>query len=184
MSSVLFGALSFAQLEAGLRTGDVILYSDSEATFATRRSQRLLQRAAMLARLLSFFPCVTHESLRFGGGAGDGTDEEDDRDSGAQCRLDFEGDFEEARQAAFVIELMDETHTNPNNEPTKLLPYVFVSSLRTIMPARDFVASLRNAEPRFALRRLSIANEQDTKRAANTQRIRTVLGQRLFRHCA
>jgi hypothetical protein len=186
MSGVLFGVGSFAQLESSLRTGDVILYSDAPATFATRRSQRLLRRAAALARFLSFLPCVTHENLKVSDGdGGDGTDEEEhEREGGQKCLLDFEGEFDETRQAAFVIELVDETHTNPRNQPTKLLPYVFAPSLRTITPARDFVAALRGSEPRFALRRLSIAHEHDAQRIANTQRIRTVLGQRLFNHCA
>lgn len=186
MSGVLFGIASFAQIESTLHTGDVIMYSDTAATFATRRSQRLLMRAAALARFLSFLPCATHEILKVGDGdGGDGTDEEESQGDGSKpCPLDFEGDFDNTRQAAFVIELVDETHTNPHHQPTKLLPYVFAPALRTITPARDFVAALRGSEPRFALRRLSVAHENNIQRAANTQRIRIVLGQRLFNHCA
>ena len=184
MSGVLFGIPSFAQLESSLRTGDVILYSDDAATFATRRSQRLLKRAAALARFLLLLPCATHENLAASDSyGGDGTDEEE-HESGRHCRLDFEAEFGDTRQAAFVIELVDETHTNPSHDQTKLLPYVFAPSLRTIAPARDFVAALRGSEPHFALRRLAIAHEHDAQRVANTQRIRTVLGQRLFSHCA
>lgn len=187
-AGVLFGAPTFAELEPSLRTGDVILYSDPDAAFATRRTLRQMKRAAGLARLLSFLPCATHENLRIGGsyGGGDGTDDDDRDDNGtaSTCRLDFEGDFEDARQAAFVIELVDETHTNPQNDLKKMLPFVFVPGNRAIVPAREFVAALRDGEPRFAVRRLSIANEQDTSHTVNKQRIRTVLGQRLFQHCA
>lgn len=186
MSEALFGAVAFAQIEPSLRTGDVILYSDVEATFATRRSQRLLKRATGLARLLSFLPCVSHENLRSGGATGaggDGTDEEDRDDAAVACRLDFEAEFDDTRQAAFVIELIDETHTNPQNDPNKLLPFLFVSSDRMIAPARDFVASMRSREPRFALRRLSIANERDAQHMVSKRRVRDVLAQRLLQHC-
>lgn len=187
MSDAVFGAPTFAQLEASLRTGDVVLYNDNEATFATRRTRRLLRRASGLARLLACLPCASHDNLSFGAaGGGDGTDDEDRDDSGAGvCRLDFEGEFDETRQAAFVIELVDETHSNPQNDPKKMLPYLFVPADRTIVPMRDFVSTLRgdSTAPRFALRRLLIAHEQNAQHTVNKQRVRAVLGQRLFQHC-
>ena len=168
MTNAVFGKLRFAQLEPTLRTGDVILFSDPDATMATRRSARLLDRAVSLVRLLSYLPCTVHHQWAF----------DDDR------AVNFEADFVEKRQAAFIIEMQDDTHTNPRNDSDKLLAYIFVPSECLIVPLREFVALMQDKEPRFTYRRLSVSEEYDTTNAQNAMQARVRLAERLYTHCA
>ncbi len=176
--TLVFGRPTYAQLEATLRTGDVLLYNDPETVFATRHTQRQQRRAGALARVLSFLPCVTYESLRVDACSIDDDEELEEKDS---CRLDFESDTDDTRQAALVLLLVDDTHTNPNHDPTQVQPYVFVPNDRVIEPLRDFVEKLRGSEPHFALRRLLLVNEEQKECAFECAR-RTLLSERLNQH--
>lgn len=180
----MLGVPTYAQIETSLRTGDVVLFGDAETEFVTRRTHRLLQRANVLGTLLSLLPCVSYENMRTDllSAAGGGTDDEE-HDADGSCRLDFEGDIDDTRQAALVLMLADQTHTNPQHNSAKLLPYVFVSTDRAVAPLRDFVERRRGTDPRFSIRRLLLTNESSKEHAHNCARIRSVLSERLVHHC-
>lgn len=184
--SRVFGIPTYAQIEQSLRTGDILLYSDADTEFVSRRTRRLLHRASVIGTLLALLPCASHENLRtdllFDGGVGT-DDEEPDNDARGACRLDFEGDVTDLRQAGLILLLADQTHTNPNHDKNKMLPYVFVPTDRAVAPLRDFVEQRRSADPAFCVRRLLLNNENSKEHAYNCSRMRDVLSRRLVDHC-
>jgi hypothetical protein len=183
--SLVFGAPTYAQVEPSLRTGDVVLYSDYDLVFASRATQRLLRRASVLSTILSYFPCVSYENLRADcvDNGSNGSEENECIQTGV-CRLDFESECDNDRQAAFVLQLVDETHTNASRDPNKLLSYIFLSTDCTIAPLRDFVEKLRSREARFSIRRLLIPEESDPALAFKCQRMRSIFSHALIQHCA
>jgi hypothetical protein len=184
MTNRLFGCVRFTQLQPALRTGDVILYCDNTGNIATRRSLRLLDRAAALFRFLSYLPCVTHHEWVLDTAAdrfGNGENTASFRDTNPAI---FESDFTEKREAAFVIELVDETESNAEKDPNKLLAYAFVPAERLVVPLRDFVERMAQKEPRFSYRRLAVAGECERSSSPRALSIRIAIAQSLYTHCA
>lgn len=151
------GSQTYAQFENALNTGDVFLFKDPAAIFASQEVAVKIARASTVSFMLSLLPCVSYEVVRSSlMGGDDGTDEEND--SGT-CALDFEGDFGDCYQAAIILLLVDETHTNPHASREKLLPYIFLLHSKAIVPLRDFIQQHSLKDASFAIRRLAIANE-------------------------
>jgi len=145
---------SYERVEPMLRTGDVVLYNDSQL-------QPDNGRAFALSRALALLPCssyalAAHLSVN--------SEDESSRDviDGTNHHLYF-------FCAALVVCVLDETDTNPQRDPNKLLPYVFTvldynQLYFQLVPLRSLIESLRvgGASRLCAVRQLYNASDTGT----------------------
>lgn len=121
-------SFSYAQLESSMRTGDIILYKASPSV-----DKRVLwaQRLARLTALLPCSTCVLIPSIPR-------SDDETQTD---------ERSWLQWSDAAVVVQMTDETETNPSQDANKLIPYVFVAEDTEfrLQPLKALLASVAAA---------------------------------------
>lgn len=174
--SLSFQSYSYEEVEASICTGDIVLYNDTTPSAPAQRAW-----AETLTHTLALLPCTTHIITLFGTHA---SDEDDDNGSAGAAQREWL----HWRCAALVVRMIDETETNPMQDPTKFIPYVFFvhgdSQCQGLWPLKtllaEVVANASAQRAHFALRQLMTESDQQQANQRLTSQMRNTLRQQIL----
>lgn len=156
LSPLFLQSFAYGKLEASMCTGDIVLYRDTSVV-----DNRALW-ASTISRALAMLPCNTYlaASQVHVDGSMDG--EWDDQST---VELDSR-QWVEWNGAYLVVQMTDETETNPTRDPKKEIPYGFLVDQfgnYALLPMRELLRQIVDADNTahsyFALRQLKTVSD-------------------------
>lgn len=149
-------------------TGDIVLYNDEPQRTWLGAAAEVLTRALAVLPCNTFVAAAWSERTQF------------DEEASSEPPL-VERDWLHWRCATLVVRMLDETESNPNNDPTKQIPYVFcvhgemdypnLWPLKTLLSDVNARAAARGEHSTyFALRQLLTIGDRQQKTLSSNLR--------------